>query len=48
MSDQDHRYIVRRLATVLMGHVSTPKMSDCAVAAKALVAKYPSLVQSHK
>ena len=35
--------IVRTLATVLMGHVSTPKVDDCAVAAKALVAKYPFL-----
>lgn len=43
ISDQDRRYIVRTLATILMGHISDPKMTDCAIAAKALVAKYPFL-----
>lgn len=43
ISDQDRKYIVRTLATILMSHVPSPKMSDCAIAAKALVAKYPFL-----
>lgn len=46
ISDQDCRYIARTLATVLMGHVYTSKMSDCAVVAKALVAKYPLLADT--
>ena len=42
-TDQDRKYIVRTLATILMSHVPSPKMGDCAIAAKALVAKYPFL-----
>ena len=43
VSDQDRKYIVRTLATILMSHVPSPKLSDCAIAAKPLVAKYPFL-----
>ena len=46
ISDQDRKYIVRTLATIVMSHVSNPKTSDCAVAAKALVAKYPFLADT--
>ena len=46
LTDQDRRYIVRTLATILISHVSSPKMSDCAVAGKALVAKYPFLADT--
>lgn len=41
--DKDRKYIVRVLATILMSYVSRPTLGDCAVAAKALVAKHPHL-----
>jgi len=43
ISDKDRKYIVRTMATVLMSFNPQPRLGDCAVAAKALIAKYPFL-----
>ena len=46
ITDKDRKYIVRTLATILMSYVPLPKLSHCAIVAKALVAKYPFLSDS--
>ena len=46
ITDQDRKYIVRTLATVVMSFTPHPTMDECGVAAKALVAKYPFLADS--
>ena len=46
VTSKDQKYIVRTLATILMRYVARPRKSDCAVAAKALVAKYPFLADT--
>jgi len=43
ISGKDRNYVVRTMATVLMSFNPQPKLCDCAVAAKALIAKYPFL-----
>jgi len=43
ISDKERKYVVRTVATVLMSFNSQPRLSDCAVAGKALIAKYPFL-----
>lgn len=41
ITDKDQKYIVRTLATILMSYTPSPKLSHCAIVAKALVVKYP-------
>jgi len=43
ISHKEEKYIVRTMATVLIDFNPQPRLSDCAVAAKALIAKYPFL-----
>ena len=44
--DKERKYIVRTLATVLMSYVDHPRMSDCAIVAKALIVKFPFLADT--
>lgn len=44
--DQDRRYIVRTVSTMLLSSISRPTIDDCANPAKALVAKYPFLADA--
>ena len=43
LGDDDRKYIIRVLATVLCTYVQRPSMRDCEVVAKSLVAKYTFL-----
>ena len=45
--DKDRKYIIRTMATIVMSFIDRPTMADCAVAAKALVTKYPFLQDRH-
>ncbi|XP_065892420.1 uncharacterized protein [Dysidea avara] len=47
VADDDRKYVVRTLATVLCTYVQNPSMKDCEVVAKSLVATYPFLKQHH-
>ena len=46
LGDDDRKYIVRVLATVLCTYVQRPSMRDCEIVAKSLVAKY-SFLKEH-
>ena len=46
ITDKERKYIVRTLATVLMSYVDHPRMSDCAIVTKALIAKFPFLADT--
>ena len=43
LCDDDRKYIVRVLATVLLTYIQKPSMRQCEVVAKALVRKFPFL-----
>ena len=43
LGDDDRKYIVRVLATVLCTYVQRPSIRDCEIVAKSLVAKYAFL-----
>jgi len=43
LCDDDRKYVVRVLATVLLTHIQRPSMRHCEVVAKALVRKFPFL-----
>lgn len=46
IGDDDRRYMIRVLATVLCTYVQRPSMRDCEIVAKSLVAKY-SFLKEH-
>ena len=46
LADDDRKYIVRVLATVLTTYVQRPRMKDCEIVAKALLRKYSFLMES--
>ena len=46
LDDDDRKYVVRTLTTMLCTYVQSPSMSDCEVVAKSLVAVHPFLKQT--
>ena len=46
LTEQDRRYIVRTLATMLLASIPCPTMSDCAIPAKTIVQTYPFLADT--
>ena len=46
LKDNDRRYMVRTLATLLMSHIPSPSVNQCMVVAKALHEKFPFLKQT--
>ena len=45
LDDDDRKYVVRTLATMLCTYVQSPSTADCEVVAKSLVAVHPFLKQ---
>ena len=45
LDDDDRKYVVRTLATMLCTYVQSPSTTDCEVVAKSLVAVHPFLKQ---
>lgn len=43
VTDEDRKYMVQTLATVLMTYVSRPSLSNCLVVLRALLKKFPFL-----
>ena len=43
LTDDDRKWIVRTMSTILMTHVQRPTMADCNVVARALVDKWKFL-----
>lgn len=46
MGEDDRKYMVRVLATMLSTYVQRPSMKDCSVVAESLVRKYSFLKES--
>ena len=46
LADDDRKYIVRVLATILTTYTQRPRMKDCEIPAQALVRKYSFLKES--
>lgn len=45
LADDDRKYVVRTLATMLCTYVQSPSTADCELVARSLVATHPFLKQ---
>lgn len=46
IADDDRKYIVRVLATMLLSYVQRPRMDDCDIVARSLLRKFSFLKES--